>query len=37
MQGPLLDTASARLTFVLRRVFEIAADQSVANGECTHE
>mmetsp|Transcript_4509 Transcript_4509/g.12314 ORF Transcript_4509/g.12314 Transcript_4509/m.12314 type:complete len:775 (-) Transcript_4509:922-3246(-) len=30
--GPLLDTASARLTFVLRRVFEIAADQSAAQG-----
>lgn len=30
--GPLLDTACARLAFVLRRVFEIAADRAIAGG-----
>lgn len=31
--GPLLDTACARLAFVLRRVFEIAADRAIASGK----
>ncbi len=32
--GPLLDTACARLAFVLRRSFDIAADRSLAAGVC---